>query len=188
MEFKTLSLQDCLKAREWRNETLNALRTPYGLTEEQQKEFYANVVCDRMANARYWGIWEERDKDIITVFGTYCETIMENGLIGMTGIENIEWENRRGEISLILDPEQRSKGRGDEAVKILLDKGFNELNLDNIWGVCYECNPAVKFWERQMHKYKAYHTVFPGMKYWQGKYWRGVYFNFERGKYESDNT
>ena len=176
MEFRVLNKDDCEMVRQWRNETMKALRTPYQLTQEQQEDFYYNTICDRRANARYWGIWSD------------INFLHENGLIGMTGIENIEWENSRGEISLILDPKQRSMGHGNEALSILLSKGFGELNLDNIWGVCYECNPAVRFWERQINKYGAEHTTFPNMKFWDGKYWRGLYFNFERGKYVADNT
>lgn len=183
MEFKVLTLDDCLEVAKWRNETLNALRTPYGLTQEQQADFYHNVVCDRKANARYWGIWSERNKDIITVFGTYIETIREIGLIGMAGIENIEWENRRGEISLILDPNQRGNGAGVDALKMLLDKGFNELNLNSIWGLCYECNPASSFWQREVNRYQAFTAILPDTKFYQGKYWRGFYFSFNRGDY-----
>jgi len=171
MEFKVLSSQDCEEVRLWRNEVPEALRTPYMLTEEQQEGFYDNVICDRNAKAKYWGVWEE------------------NKFIGMTGIENIEWENRRGEISLILSPEYRGNGNGAIALDILLHKGFNELNLQNIWGVCYECNfKASTFWEREIVKRGLYYTMLPNMKYWRGKYWRGLYFNFERSKNEPDNT
>ena len=52
MDFKVLSKSDCEQARLWRNETPESLRTPYGLTQEQQEEFYYNTVCDRSANAR----------------------------------------------------------------------------------------------------------------------------------------
>ena len=189
MEFKVLSKDDCEMVRLWRNETMKALRTPYQLTQEQQEDFYYNTICDRRANARYWGIWSEtKQPSVLKKAGELPTVRMKDTLIGMTGIENIEWENSRGEISLILDPKQRSMGHGNEAVSILLSKGFGELNLDNIWGVCYECNPAVRFWERQINKYGAEHATFPNMKFWDGKYWRGLYFNFERGKYEHHNT
>ena len=188
MEFKVLTLEDCLKVKEWRNETMNALRTPYGLTDEQQEDFYNNVVCDGKANARYWGVWAMIEVDFNDTWDTnkpVMSTRKAHRLIGMAGLENIEWENRRGEISLILNPSERSKGNGDDAFNILLEKGFYELNLENIWGVCYECNPALVFWERQINKYNGQTAVFPNMKYYQGKYWRGFYFSFNRGEYES---
>jgi len=181
MEFKVLTLDDCLEVAKWRNETLNALRTPYGLTDEQQEDFYNNVVCDRKANARYWGIsinakterWNERQ-------GKFTEIDFDK-IIGMAGIENIEWENSRGEISLILDPNERGNGAGVDALEMLLNKGFNELNLNSIWGVCYECNPATSFWEREVNRYNAFTAILPDMKFYQGKYWKGFYFSFNRG-------
>jgi len=183
MEFKTLSLDDCLMVRKWRNETLYALRTPYGLTAEQQTDFYVNVVCDRKANARYWGIWTKGIEHV----GNCGVTHETDILIGMAGLENIEWENRRAEISLIIDWRQRSMGNGNTAFEILLEKGFHELNLENIWGVCYECNPALGFWRRQINKYKSTYTTFPNMKFWSGNYWAGLYFNFERSNYVTNN-
>jgi len=161
MEFKALTLSDCQQVREWRNSCLNALRTPYPLTEEMQEEFYKNVICNRNANARFWGIHD-------------------NGLIGMAGIENIEWENRRGEISIILKPDARGKGNGKQALEMLLHKGFFELNLEDIWGVVYSCSPAVMFWLEMIKRYEGYSMFFVNMKYWQGNYYSGRYFNFER--------
>jgi RimJ/RimL family protein N-acetyltransferase len=185
MEFKVLSADECEQVRIWRNSCLESLRTPYLLTNEQQFDFFKNVICNREAKARYWGIW----KTVNMVVAQYRpDGVVHNArdedvysLIGMAGIENIEWENRRGEISLIIDPQYRSMGNGDDAFKILLDKAFNELNLLNIWGVCYECNPAVSFWERQINKYNAFNAMLQNMKYFNGQYWRGLYFSYERG-------
>lgn len=171
MEFKVLSLDDCLQVAEWRNECLYALRTPYMLTEEMQEEFYKNTVCNRSARARFWGIWEEPNKGKI---------VNPPRLIGMAGIENIEWENSRGEISLIIDPKYHKQGYGQEAVSRLLIKGFYELNLDNIWGVCYECNPAIYFWQKIIVKYNGTAAYFPNMKYYQASYYSGYCFNIDR--------
>jgi hypothetical protein len=173
MEFKVLTLYDCLEVATWRNETLNALRTPYGLTNEQQADFYHNVVCDGKANARYWGIHAEVEIEFIDKWSSerIAKATRKGSLIiGMAGIENIEWENRRGEISMILDPSNRGNGFGDEAFTLLLSKGFYELNLENI------------------NKYGGQHALFPNMKFWAGKYWRGLYFNFERSKYDTNNS
>ena len=171
MEFKILSLNDCLQVAEWRNECLYALRTPYMLTEEMQEEFYKNTICNRNARARFWGIWEEPDKDKI---------VNPSRLIGMAGIENIEWENSRGEISLIIDPKYQNKGYGKKAVENLIEKGWYELNLRNIWGVCYSCNPSINFWIKILRIYGEEAFYLPDMKYWNGVYYSGYYFNISR--------
>jgi RimJ/RimL family protein N-acetyltransferase len=162
MIFKALIKEDMEQVRQWRNECLCALRTPFPLTEEMQQDFYKNVVCNRNANSRYWGIVEA------------------NILVGVSGIENIEWINSRGEISIIINPEHHGAGIGSYAFKMLLDKGFNELNLDNIWGECYSCNPATAFWKKQIVKYNGRSFLMPNAKFWNGKYYESLYFNFNR--------
>ena len=91
MEFRELTMTDCEKVRQWRNQCLYALRTPFQLTQEMQEDFYKNTVCNRNAKARFWGIWI-KDK-------------VSSTFIGMCGLENIEWENSCAEISIILNPD-----------------------------------------------------------------------------------
>jgi len=165
MEFKVLTYEDCEKARTWRNQCMEALRTPYMLTEQQQAEFYSNTVCNRNAKARYWGIH------------------VYDNLIGMCGIENIEYENRLGEISIILNPEQQRKGYGEQAVKMLLEKGFNFMNLENIYGESYLCNTATKFWLKMATRYRAKTRTLPNRKYWNGAYYNSLYFSFNKGRF-----
>jgi RimJ/RimL family protein N-acetyltransferase len=160
MVFKTLTKADCEQVRQWRNQCLFALRTPYGLTEEIQSRFYDDVICSRNSRARFWGIW------------------IGEKFIGMTGLENIEWENSCAEISLILNPEYH-EGYGTKAVDMLLDKGFNYLNLQNIYGEVYEINPAVTFWQKIIRKYNAHIAYLPKRKYWDGIYYGSWYFSID---------
>lgn len=54
-------------------------------------------------------------------------------LIGNCGFNEIDHKHRKGEIGLFIgDENNRSKGYGKEILKILLDYGFNYLNLNNI--------------------------------------------------------
>lgn len=167
MEFKTLTRADCEQVRQWRNNCLYALRTPYGLTEEMQAKFYDDVICDRNARARFWGIW------------------IEARFIGMAGLENIEWENGCAEISMIIDPDCHSKGYGIQATDMLLDKGFNQMRLETIYGECYECNPAVEFWKKVCSKYNASKTFLPNRKYWGGVLYDSLYFSIDCGVYDN---
>lgn len=164
MEFRVLNYQDCEQVRLWRNNSLVALRTPFPLAEEQQETFYRTVVCDRNARARYWGIW------------------VDDKFIGMCGIENIEWENARAEISLIIDPEKQQKGYGEQALELLLTEGFFRVHLVYIWGECYYCNPAKMFWEKMITKYDAETVIIPATKYWEGAQYPSLHFTFESEK------
>ena len=166
MKFKALSLLDVEQARQWRNEQPEILRTPFPLTEGQQKQFYYEVVCNRHANARYWGVYLE-------------------DLIGMAGLENIQWENRLAEISLILDPEYTDYM--DEALQLLLHEGFNNLNLENIYTEVYECSPYLDFWLSYNPDFTPCFIRLPNRKYYRGRYYDSFYINFNKERY-NENT
>jgi RimJ/RimL family protein N-acetyltransferase len=165
MEFRVLTRDNVELVREWRNKCLEALRTPYFLTGEQQQQFYDDVICNRNVKARFWGIW------------------MSGQFIGMTGLENIEWENSCAEISLIINPEHHGKGYGNQAVDMLLDKGFNYLGLETIYGECYDCNPSIEFWKKIIEKYSADTAILPNRKLWNGSYHDSLYFSFDVEEY-----
>lgn len=56
-----------------------------------------------------------------------------NKLIGNCGYPKISRQNRMAEVGIFIgDEENRSKGYGAEALKLLLDYGFNYLNLHSI--------------------------------------------------------
>ena len=187
MKLQALSLSDLETVRLWRNENLAMLRTPFLLTLEMQADFYHNVVCNRQANARYWGIWgagKIKKYDNTNGLCPNREYVVDGQvLIGMCGLENISWENRNAEISIIIDPDQQRKGYGAQAVALLLDQGFNFLNLENIFGECYNCNPALIFWSKICEQYKAKTAGLPNRKYWNGIYWGSLYFNINKGTY-----
>lgn len=166
MKLKELTKEDCEATRQWRNECLESLRTPYLLTKEMQSDFYDSVICNKDSCHRYFGIH------------TPCTTVdgyME--LIGMGGITNIEWENSIGEISLILSSEEKGKGYGAKAVELLLIGAFNQLGLKTVYGECYYCNDAHIFWRNTLSLYDAYFTDLPDRKFWAGKYYGSMYFS-----------
>jgi hypothetical protein len=165
MNFRALKREDMQFVLEWRSKCPEALRTPYDLILEQQNKFYDDVICNRNTNARFWAI-EVGSK-----------------LVGMCGLEGIQWENSLAEISIILDSECQGKGYGKEAIRMLLDKGFNYLNLENIYGECYLCNTAVSFWEKIIKQYNGIESILPNRKYFNRKYYDAIYFNFNRNDY-----
>ena len=65
--------------------------------------------------------------------GNNIITLSEDKLIGTVGIENIDHLNKRGTLGIFIgDVEEREKGYGTEAINLILDYGFNYLNLNNI--------------------------------------------------------
>jgi RimJ/RimL family protein N-acetyltransferase len=159
--LRPLSAENMEDVRQWRMDIPETLRTPYMLTYEQQQDYYRTVICDRRSTTRYWGVWDGE------VF------------VGMGGIENIEWTNRRGEISVLINPERRGKGYGKQAVESFLHQAFHHLGLLNVWGECYYCSPAVGFWQKLVELYGAYSTTHPNVKFFDGKLFNSFWFNFK---------
>ena len=153
-------------ARQWRNEALETLRTPFPLTMEQQDSFYHSLQ-DRNSPHRYW-----------QVVSDYAVSP-----VGMTGLTNIDYINGHAEISLIISPNERGKGIGKEAVRLVLDQAFNYMRLNTVYGEVYKCNPGLVFWEKVISPYKAYTTTLPDRKYWKGIRYDSLYFSINAVDY-----
>jgi RimJ/RimL family protein N-acetyltransferase len=68
--------------------------------------------------------------------------------IGVCGLTSCDLINRRAEFSLYIAPTYQGEGLGSKALKALLLFGFNSLNLNLIWGECFDGNPALKMFEK----------------------------------------
>ena len=175
MKLEPLTQSQCEQVRLWRNAEMECWRTPFMLTEDMQYDFYERC-SDRNSPHRYFAI-------------------MGNGykFIGMGGITYIQWENRIGEITLIIDPQVRKDGLGEQAVDLLLDQAFNHLNLNAVFGECYCCNPAFEFWKRYVDVYASGAATttwvyLPVRKYWNGQYWSSLYFNVCKNDFNKNNN
>ena len=60
-------------------------------------------------------------------------TLDNDKLIGTVGLERIDWINRTAVLGIFIgDKDYISKGYGTEAIRLVLDYGFNYMNLHNI--------------------------------------------------------
>lgn len=60
-------------------------------------------------------------------------TLEENRMIGIVGLEEIDSINRTATLGIFIgDKQYRNQGYGTEAIQLILDYGFNYLNLQNI--------------------------------------------------------
>ncbi|MCJ7647717.1 MAG: GNAT family N-acetyltransferase [Candidatus Lokiarchaeota archaeon] len=64
-------------------------------------------------------------------------------IIGHVGFNDINWSDRNANIGMVIgEPEYRSKDLGTEAAALIIDYGFNELNLFKIGCGMYDVNTA----------------------------------------------
>jgi len=153
---------DCEQVRVWRNRDRSFLRTPYFLTEEMQEGFYRDVICNRASPHRYYSF------------------VVDNRLVAFGGLTNLQWENSIAEISLIVSPQVRGKGIGQQAVGALLDEGFGNLGLLTIYGEVYGCG-HVGFWRKMCDRFDGQMVTLPWRtKLWQGRRYQSTLFAFEK--------
>ena len=102
---------------------------------QSKTELYDMLKDIRQSHDRY--IFAVRDKN-------------DNKLVGVTGFENILWNNGTAVIYIgIGDSLSRGKGFGSEALSLTLEFGFQELNLHRIQlNVLSYNKPAVKLYEK----------------------------------------
>jgi RimJ/RimL family protein N-acetyltransferase len=109
--------------------------------------------------------------------------LKDKEFIGMIGLVDISLENRNAEISIVIDPKKRRKGYGKEALTLLLEYGFNQLNLDNIFGESYLLNPFLDFWYCMIETFNGSDAILKNRKFYNGRYWDSLYFNFNKSDY-----
>jgi hypothetical protein len=61
-------------------------------------------------------------------------------LVGCLGLHYIDWRLGSAEFGIFLSKEARGKGIGKEALFMLCDYGFKEMNLHKIWCEVYSSN------------------------------------------------
>lgn len=67
----------------------------------------------------------------------------DGNLVGSCAL-SIDRPNNRAEFSLYIDPSLHKLGYGKKSLKTLFDRGFKNLDLNLIWGECFDKNPALK--------------------------------------------
>ena len=66
----------------------------------------------------------------------------DNKLIGIVGHYKIKWEHFRSEIGYMILPEYHGKGIVSEVVGLLIDYGFNQMNLHSVEAIIDPGNTA----------------------------------------------
>lgn len=130
------------KFREWRNDSnLRRFFREYRyITKDMQEQWYktrGNNTDDRHV---YFQIMEYKDERCQEKQDPHARM-----LIGCCGLHYINWRIRSAEFGVFLG-ESRGGGKGKEALMLLFDYGFKELNLHKVWAEVYDSNNAVEIY------------------------------------------
>lgn len=98
-----------------------------------------------LISARQHARWWERKDDDNTIEMFAIRRKSESlEFLGVCGLTSIDYVARRAEFSLYIRTTEKNKGYGKIALISLLKFGFLSLNMNRIWGECFEGNPSLK--------------------------------------------
>ena len=121
--------------------------------------------------------WEKVQKDPnIKMYGIRDG----NNLVGVCGLTSIDWVNRRAEFSLYIASEYQGNGYGEAALRLLVEHGFNVLNLNSIWGEAFDGNPAINMFKKVGFIEEGRRRQF---YFREGKYIDAILFSLMRSEY-----
>ena len=67
----------------------------------------------------------------------------DNDVIGLTAILNIDWKNRKAELSMLIGNKKYwGKGYGRESVRTMLNHIFNNMGMNKVYGRIIDYNQA----------------------------------------------
>ncbi len=106
-------------------------------------------------------------------------------MVGTLSLENVNYNHRTAVLGIFIgDPDYRSNGYGTEAIKLLLDYGFNYMNLNTINLSVLACNErAIKCYKKCGFKEAG---VLRKSKYVNGKYYDTILMDILAEEFTED--
>lgn len=137
--LRPIEFEDLMLLKNYRNhpDIMRWCRQYRMLSYHDQQEWYRKInESDRVEMYAVCGRKETGDVDSKPV------------IIGVCGLTSIDLINRRAEFSLYIGKEHQNHGYARHALIELFKHGFNNLNLNLIWGETIEGNPAIKLFKK----------------------------------------
>jgi diamine N-acetyltransferase len=123
-------------------------------------------------------LWYERQAEDPSIQMFQVNKSCNDQPVGVCGLTSIDHVNRRAEFSLYIFADQQGNGYGERALRTLVDYGFNELNLNMIFGETVGENPATAMFEKVGFVNTGYR---PAFYYKGGEYHNSYMFCIEVG-------
>ena len=127
----------------------------------QDSEYFRLLDSDpaRLWSARKFKEWIE--KDLNSLLPNHLDfairTLEEDKIIGFIGFELLNWADRDAYVAIgIGEQDNWSKGYGSDAMRVMLQYGFTELNLHRISLTVFEQNPrGIRSYEKCGFKHEG---------------------------------
>ncbi|MCQ4088799.1 GNAT family N-acetyltransferase [Saccharibacillus sp. JS10] len=120
--------------KRWRNEQMDVLRQGRLLTDEDQQQYYRQVIEPSF----------NQTQPKLMLFGFF----LDNELIGYGGLTNLNWEHKRAEISYLLQTERSSEQATERYtsdfgsfLSLMKQIAFDELGLHRLFTETYDIRP-----------------------------------------------
>jgi len=127
--IRSIKDSDIQQIRTWRNAQIDVLRQTKLITEFEQCEYFSANIWPEMK--------VDQPDNVLMAF------MFEGNLVGYGGLVHISWDNRRAEISFLLDP--NCIGNNEEYAKyfsaflrLIKRLAFNELDFNRIFTETFE--------------------------------------------------
>ena len=173
VNLKAIEPEDLPQLMKWRNlpDFRKHFREYREISSVMQEDWYKNTVLN--------------DRNTI-MFSIYSSGNDE--LIGCSGLCYINWIHRHAELSLYIGYEEEyidDYGYAEEAVQLLANYVFNELNLHKIWTEIYE------FDLKKMALYEKLGFLQDGFLrdnyFYDGRWWGSIILSLIAGQYRKQN-
>jgi len=149
MKLRRIEKSDLSLLRQWRNDPriYSWCRQNNLISEIDQEKWFIKQNDD--PTIRMFCFLNEHEPEISngSEWGHSCKHTPEC-IIGVCGLTDIDLVNRRAEFSLYVAPEFQGKGYARGVLKLLFEHGFDDLNLNLIWGETFAFNPAQYLFEK----------------------------------------
>ena len=140
----SLKMRHLEKIRNYRNKQMDVLRQNKPLTKEDQERWYTKLVNDNQV-----------------IFSIMLRQENKNKFIGYCGLTYIDYENKRAELSFLVDPKRvkdKKTYKTDflSVLEMLCKYGFEELKLNKIFTETYS------FRKSHIHILELFGFIFEG--------------------------
>lgn len=124
--------EDIMLIKDWRNAQIAVLRQKKPLTEQAQRQYFEQVIWPTFIM--------DRPPQILFSF------LKDNICIGYGGLVHISWEDKRGEVSFLLNPERvenKKVYREDflAYLHLLKEVAYKDLQFNRLTGETYDLRP-----------------------------------------------